>query len=541
MLHAVTLTGMTQRRKRWIAIAAVAGLLVAALVSLALRIPFSSETLRARVVATLGDRLDSEVDLGDLTLHVFPRLHAVGTGLAIHHKGRRDVPPLISAEKFTIDADLLGLWRRHVAHVRLDGLKIQIPPGERQDAEAEKAEDAEKAAKRLPLGSSNAGHLASGPEVVIDVVEAPESAVIIIPRNPEKTPKTWYLHTLFVHSVSANTTMPFEALLTNGVPPGQIATEGSFGPWHRDDPGHTPVNGAFTFKNADLSVFKGISGILSAKGTYEGRLETIDVHGETDTPDFMVKISGHKVPLHAKYHAIVDGTNGDTKLEQIDASFLKTPLVARGGVYDVKGVKGRRVTLDITMDQARIEDVMKLAVKTPTPPMTGALRLGTKFDLPPGDQDVVDKLRLNGHFAIGGGRFTDADVQRKINEMSVRARGNTGDGKPVPKVASDFSGQFALGSGILTLNRLTFNIPGALVELQGQYALQRETLAFIGNLFMDAKVSEATTGWKSVLLKVVDPLFRKNGQTVIPLKISGTRNAPAFGMDVKRVLRRPAN
>ena len=109
--------------------AALAGLLVAAFVSLALRIPFSSEKLRTRVVATLADRLDSEVELGELTLRIFPRFHAVGTGLAIHHKGRRDVPPLISADKFTVDADLLGLWRRHVAHVRLDGLKIQVPPG----------------------------------------------------------------------------------------------------------------------------------------------------------------------------------------------------------------------------------------------------------------------------------------------------------------------------------------------------------------------------------------------------------------------------
>ncbi len=511
------------------------------MVMLALRIPFSSEKLRSRVVATLADRLDAEVELGDLTLHLFPRLHAVGTGLAVHHKGRRDVPPLISAEKFTVDADLLGLWRRHVAHVRLDGLKIQIPPGERHDEEAEKAEDAEKAAKRLPLGGSNAGHVAANRQVVIDVVEAPEAAVIIIPRNPEKTPKTWLLHTLHVHSVSANTTMPFEALLTNAVPPGQIATEGSFGPWHRYDPGHTPVNGAFTFRNADLSVFKGISGILSAKGTYDGRLETIDVHGETDTPDFMVNISGHKVPLHTKYHAIVDGTNGDTKLEQIDASFLKTALVARGGVYDVKGVKGRRVTLDVNMDQARIEDVMMLAVKTPKAPMTGALRLGTKFDLPPGDQDVVDKRQLAGHVAIGGGRFTDADVQRKINDMSARARGQTAAaGEPAQKVASDFSGQFALGGGVLTLDRLTFNIPGAVVELKGQYALERETLAFLGNLFMDAKVSEATTGWKSVLLKMVDPLFRKDGRTVIPLKINGTRDHPQFGMDVRRLFK-PAN
>jgi len=526
---------MTPRTRRWIGFLAVAGLVVAVFVSLALRIPLSSENLRARVVATLADRLDSEVELGELTLRVFPRLHAVGTGLAIHHKGRRDVPPLISADKFTVDADLLGLWRRHVAYVRLDGLKIQVPPGQHHEDDPEK--EAAKDAKSLPL-AIQAGHVAAGRQVVIDVVEAPESAVIIIPRNPEKTPKTWSLHTLRVHSVGANTAMPFEAQLTNGVPPGQIATQGSFGPWHRDDPGHTPVNGAFTFKDADLGVFKGISGILSAKGTYTGRLETIDVRGETETPDFMVSISGHKVPLRTKYHAIVDGTNGDTTLERIDASFLNTSLVAKGGVYDVKGVKGRRVSLDVAMNPARLEDVMKLAVKTPQPPMTGALRLKTKFELPPGDQDVVDKLRLDGDFAIAGGRFTDTDVQRKINEMSVRATGKTGDGGATPKVASDFSGRFALGNDVLTLQRLTFNIPGAVVELNGQYVLQRETLAFLGSLFMDAKVSEATTGWKSVLLKMVDPLFRKNGQTVIPLKIGGTRSAPSFGMDVGRVFKR---
>jgi hypothetical protein len=525
---------MAPKTRRWIGIVALSGFAVAVVVSLALRIPLSSEKLRARVVATLADRLDSEVELGELTFRIFPRLHAVGTGLAIHHKGRRDVPPLISADTFTVDADLLGLWRRHVAHVRLDGFKIQVPPGEHH--EDDPAKEAAKDAKSLPLGV-NAGHVAAGRQVVIDVVEAPEAKVIIIPRNPEKSPKIWSLHTLQVHSVGANTSMPFQALLTNGVPPGQITTEGSFGPWHRDDPGHTPVNGAFTFKNADLGVFKGISGILSAKGTYTGRLETIDVNGETETPDFMVNISGHKVPLRTKYHAIVDGTNGDTTLERIDASFLNTSLVAKGGVYDVKGVKGRRVSLDITMEPARLDDVMKLAVKTPQPPMTGALRLKTKFELPPGDQDVVEKLRLDGNFAIAGGRFTDPDVQRKINEMSVRATGKTGDADVAPKVASDFSGRFALGNGVLTLQQLTFNIPGAVVELKGQYVLQRETMAFLGNLFMDAKVSEATTGWKSVLLKMVDPMFRKNGQTVIPLKIGGTRSAPSFGMDVRRLFK----
>src|SRR6185295_1366625 len=109
--------------------------------------------------------------------------------------------------------------------------------------------------------------------------------------------------------------MAFDATLTNAVPPGEIVTKGNFGPWHRDDPGLTPVDGAFTFDRADLSVFKGIRGILSARGTFGGTLGRLDIHGETDTPEFTVTLSGHPIPLHANYHAIVDGTNGDTILE----------------------------------------------------------------------------------------------------------------------------------------------------------------------------------------------------------------------------------
>jgi hypothetical protein len=68
--------------------------------------------------------------------------------------------------------------------------------------------------------------------------------------------------------------------------------------------------------------------------------------------------------------------------------------------------------------------------------------------------------------------------------------------------------------------------------------MKQEDIAFDGNLYMDAKLSQTVTGFKSLLLKVVDPLFRRNGRTVVPLRISGSRNDPKFGVDVKRVLRR---
>ena len=76
------------------------------------------------------------------------------------------------------------------------------------------------------------------------------------------------------------------------------------------------------------------------------------------------------------------------------------------------------------------------------------------------------------------------------------------------------------------------------MKLQGTYALRTQTIAFSGNLYMDAKISQTVTGWKSMLLKIGDPLFRENGQTVVPLKITGTRAAPAFGMDVGRIFKK---
>ena len=48
-----------------------------------------------------------------------------------------------------------------------------------------------------------------------------------------------------------------------------------------------------------------------------------------------------------------------------------------------------------------------------------------------------------------------------------------------------------------------------------------------------------TTGVKSLLLKMVDPLFsRKDAGTVLPIHITGTRSDPKFGVDVKRALLR---
>ena len=80
----------------------------------------------------------------------------------------------------------------------------------------------------------------------------------------------------------------------------------------------------------------------------------------------------------------------------------------------------------------------------------------------------------------------------------------------------------------------------AAVRLSGRYGLRPGTIDFAGDLYMDAKISQTTTGWKSLLLKMVDPLFKKPGAgAVVPIRVRGTRQEPRFGLDVAKVLTPP--
>ena len=533
-------------KKPWFwALVGLLGLLVFLSAAFFAVVPMSAEVLRQRIITTLSNKLDSDVELGALSIHVFPGLRADGADLRIRRRGTpAEMPPLISVKSFHVDASLLRLWRKHVDHVKLDGLDISIPPKQVrvQQKEAGRIADANQPADAAPEPTPEEKRqdpLKAG-GVVLDRIDANDARLIIIPGKPDKAPKIWAIHHLRMHKLGATESWPFEATLTNGVPPGEIQVDGGFGPWDRNEPGDTPLDGSFNFEKADLSVFKGISGTLGSHGSFRGTLDQIEANGETDTPDFTIKVGGHPFPLHVKYTALIDGTNGDTHLKNIDAWFLSSYVHAFGAVLDgPKGERGRTVSLDVAMDKSRIEDIMKMAVKAATPPMTGALKMTTKFLLPPGEKDVVERLQLDGSFAIARATFTNYDVQGKIEELSKRASAKPA-AAPREHVASDFQGRFKLANGQLALPELSFSVPGAKVQLAGAYGLTTETLDFTGRLLLDARISQTVTGFKSVLLKAVDPLFSQKDGTgsAIPIRIAGTRSAPAFGLNYKKVLKK---
>jgi hypothetical protein len=93
-----------------------------------------------------------------------------------------------------------------------------------------------------------------------------------------------------------------------------------------------------------------------------------------------------------------------------------------------------------------------------------------------------------------------------------------------------------LRDDVLTLSNFSFDVPGALVHLDGTYGLRSEQLRFHGALELEARLSQTTTGAKSILLKAVDPLFEKHGKgAYIPIEISGNKDHPEFKLDVRKV------
>ena len=165
----------------------------------------------------------------------------------------------------------------------------------------------------------------------------------------------------------------FTARLTNPKPTGLVTATGQFGPWAADQPSASAISGSYEFAHADLDTIKGIDGTLESKGDFAGALDQIDVKGHSTTPDFSLDIGGTPLPLSTTFVALVDGTNGDTILHDVDARLAGTPIKAKGGILHTPGRKGRTVVLHATIDKGQLPDVLRLALDDKEPIMDGLL------------------------------------------------------------------------------------------------------------------------------------------------------------------------
>jgi hypothetical protein len=504
--------------RKWILIVAAAAIVLLVLILHGLG-PRVHALVRARTEKILQTHFESQIEFSDFRVSVLPRIHVTISKLVLRHKGRTDIPPLIQVRTLTMNASALNLLRAkpHVSAVQLDGLEIHIPPRRLGDE---------------PLIQRTDQDLAQKYPVIIDEMHADNAIIVILRGQPDKPPQEFLIHKLELRDLSFDRPAKFQATLTNSVPPGEIDSHGEFGPWEAEVPSTTRAVGEYTFRNADLAKLKGIRGTLSSEGKFSGPLDYLDVAGTTDVPDFCLRIADHPMALHTEFSATVDGTNGDTYLKRVTARFQHTTIVVGGKVTDEDpSVKGRTILLDATAQEARVEDLIRLAVKGEEPIMTGVSKVRAKISIPEGDSDLIQRLEITGQFQIGNGEFTAPQIQEKVDTLSRKGQGEPKE-MDINKVAAEMGGSFRLREGVMTFSNLNFGVVGASVNLAGTYTLDGGALDFHGRLVMQAKLSQTTTGAKAFFLKALDPFFKgKNAGTVLAIKITGTKDSPSFGLD----------
>ena len=523
------------RRRKWIlafgilAILIIAGLVVAGAV-LSRRIePYA----RQETIQYLSRRFDSDVALQVLHLR-FPTTSPLrllftlgrggsarleGEGLSLRLKDRLDLAPLFVIQRFRCDVNLDSLLHPPaiVSHIVVDGMEIQIPP---RAARPELATP-QSAAQQNP---SSAG-------VQIRKVTIRNAGLTLQPADPRRIPLRFDIQSLELQSTAPGTPMKYEASLTNAKPPGQIHATGTFGPWAAGEPGDTPVTGDYKFQQADLAVFAGIAGILHSTGTFEGKLSALTARGQASVPDFRLKMAGNPVPLSVRFTVLVDGTNGNTTLEPVNARLGSTNFTTSGGIIKHERDQPRAISLDMNMPDGDLRDLLRLALKG-APFMEGRVGLKTRIDIPPLTRKVREKLILDGRFEIRNGKFLHSTVQNQIASLSQRAQGEH-DNSESGNVVSHMAGAFHLQNGIMQFRTLSFGIPGADLDLAGDYSIESEALDFGGALKLEATVSQMVTGWKKLVLRPVDRFFEKQGAgTFLRIRIDGTANAPKFAVNV---------
>jgi hypothetical protein len=458
------------------------------------------------VVQNLQEVSDSQVRVRTFRRTYFPYPGCILEGLVFIHGDA--TKPLVTIERLVIRGAYSGILSRHISRITAENLHVFIPP----------------------LGSGKPFHTTHS-TITIGEVVTNGATLEFASRNPQKRPLRFDIREASFRDVGWAGPLSYRLRVHNPEPPGEITTMGKFGVWDKEDPSRTPISGQYKFEQANLSVYRGIAGMLSSVGKFNGNLGHIDISGTTDTPNFEVKSGGHPVQLITEFSAYVDARQGDTFLKRVDAHFRKTHVVAEGSIAKSSNGAGKTALINLCTSYGRIQDILALFVKKARAPMSGTVTLGAKVEIPPGDRPFLKKVLLKGGFGIGAGEFSKPSTQEGVNKLSAGARGEKDPPDP-ETVLTDLTGQVALADGVANFNDLSFGVPGAAARMHGTYNVINHKIDLHGQMQVDSKISNTTGGAKALLLKLMDPFFKKKKKgEILPVRISGTYENPSFGLD----------
>jgi hypothetical protein len=465
---------------------------------------------QAAVETALGQKFFSRVEIRSFRTVYFPRPGYIAEDVRLYRIGDGPMPPLASIAKLTSYGSYLGLFTvpAEIQSLRAEGLVVRVPRGIRPS----------------PTQPPPTHWWSS---YKIDEVIADGSELQILPRAPGKQPLRFVIDRLRLRPLATGRPIDYQATFQNPLPRGTVQTHGRLGPIDADHLGQTPVSGAYRLRNAQLSSLKNLSGALNSQATFQGKLEDLRVQGTAASPNFQLLSARHPVPLDSRFLLNVDGMTGDVRLDSVVSHFNHTTMWSTGYVKSEPGLPGKTTTLEMTVQEGRIEDLLYPLTRANPPAMQGTVHFLARGTFPAGGGPFLRRISIAGAFDIEQSTLTRAKTQQKIARLSERTRKSKT--RAPQQTMATLHGRVALQSGIGDFSSLVFHVPGATAQLHGTYNLLNEKVDFSGKLATDGTLSQDASGIQSILLWPLNPLFKRHGKgAVLPIRITGTYSRPRY-------------
>lgn len=498
--------GLRKRKWLWRLALLFGSLLGADAILLTIEWPFT----RQAVIQSLQEAASAPVEIRQFRSVYFPRPGCVAEGVVIHHTGPSPNPPLVTISKLTV---IGGYWRlfrfsKTLKSIHTDGMHVRI----RADESA---------------NSKGGGNGQLGSSFSVDALVADGTMIDFASKQAGEPPFRIVVKHTRLAPVSGPRAVNFQTDLHIPMPPGEVHSEGQFGPWNQRDPFATRVSGSYTFLHADLSFTGGVGGILESRGTYRGQLRQLEVTGSAAIPDFRVTSANHPAGLTAQFLTTVNGQTGETLLRNVSVQFGHTEVSAAGRVASGQE---KITTLALAVPRGRIEDVLYLLTQS-TPGMKGDLTLHTSVALPQNLKPFLKKLRMKGDFQITKGLFTALSSEHALDRIRDRSRHEPTD-YANPALAK-VEGSVVVSDGLARVSRIDFEDPGASARVAGTFNLINERTDLRGTAHLDTSLGSAARGLKGFLLKVLNPFFknRKRQGSTVPIKLTGSYGHTSLGLD----------
>src|SRR5207302_7844411 len=103
-----------------------------------------------------------------------------------------------------------------------------------------------------------------------------------------------------------------------------------------------------------------------------------------------------------------------------------TRLESVGSVARRTDQKGKEDVIQMASSAGRIQDLLRLFIKSPRAPMYGVVSFRATATIPSGKAPFLKKVTLTGDFGIDEGNFKPR-TQEKVNKLSAGARGEKGE------------------------------------------------------------------------------------------------------------------